>query len=46
MGYPEELRDEILERVLSKSNPQVGKLAKEFGISRATIFNWKKRLVC
>ena len=42
MGYPEELRDEILERVLSKSNPQIGKLAKEFGISRATIFNWKK----
>ena len=34
MGYPEELRDEILERVLSKSNPGVGKLAEEFGISR------------
>ena len=48
MGYPEELRDEILERVLSKSNPGVGKLAEEFGISRATIFNWKKEagLLC
>lgn len=41
MGYPEELRDEVLGEVLSK-NPPVGKLAKEFGISRATIFNWKK----
>ena len=42
MGYPEELRDEILGRVLSKSNPGIGKLAKEFGIGRTTIFKWKK----
>ena len=38
----EELRDEVLKRVVSSSNPQVGKLAKEFGISRTTIFNWRK----
>ena len=42
MKYPEELRDEILKELLSENNPQVGKLAKEFGISRATIFNWRK----
>ena len=42
MKYPEELRDEILKELLSENNPQVGKLAKEFGISRATMFNWRK----
>lgn len=42
MGYTQELRDEVLERVFSTRNPQIGKLAKEFGISRTTIFKWKK----
>jgi len=42
MKYPEELRDEVLKELLSENDPQVGKLAKEFGISRATMFNWRK----
>ena len=45
MGYLEDLRDEVLERALSKKNPETSKSAKEFCTNRATIFNGRKKPV-
>ena len=42
MIYPDELRDEVLESVISKKKTPIVQQAREFGISRSTMLRWRK----
>jgi transposase len=39
MGYPIQLREAVLKKVLQRNKPQ-HEIAKEFGVSRSTIGKW------
>ena len=42
MIYPDELREEILEKAISSKKTPMVQLAKEYGISRGTLLSWRK----
>lgn len=42
MGYSIQLKEAVLQKVLSGSKPQY-KIAKEFGVGKSTIRNWLKQ---
>ena len=41
MGYSIQLKEAVLQKVLSASKPQY-EIAKEFGVGKSTIRNWLK----
>lgn len=43
MGYPAERREAVLKKLLPPNNISVAKLAKEEGISDATLYLWRKQ---
>ena len=42
MGYPSERKEAILRKMLAPNNKSVRELAREEGISEATLYNWRK----
>ena len=42
MGYPSERKEAILRKMLAPNNRSVRELAREEGISEATLYNWRK----
>ncbi len=42
MGYPSERKEAILRKMLPPNNKSVRELAREEGISEATLYNWRK----
>lgn len=40
--YPKEFRDDVV-RVARRGDTQFGQLAKDFGVSEASIYNWVKQ---
>ena len=43
MGYPKERRESVLKKMLPPNNLSITALAKEEGISNATLYNWRKQ---
>lgn len=41
MGYPKELRDAVIVKLLSPNSPGPTKVADEFGISFKTVYRWR-----
>ncbi len=42
MGYPRERKEAVLKKMLPPSNKSIPEIAKEEGISEATLYNWRK----
>lgn len=42
MGYPTERKEAVLEKMLPPNNKSIPEIAKEEGISEATLYNWRK----
>lgn len=42
MGYPKERKEAVLKKMLPPSNKSIPEIAKEEGISEATLYNWRK----
>ena len=42
MRYTDELREEVLEKAISRKKTPFVRVAKEFGISRSTFLKWRK----
>lgn len=43
MGYPKERKESVLKKMLPPNNLSITALAKEEGISDATLYNWRKQ---
>ena len=43
MRYPEERKEAVLKKMLPPNNPSISTLAKEEGISEATLYNWRNQ---
>jgi len=41
MGYPAERKEAVLKKLLPPNNISIAELAKEEGISDATLYNWR-----
>ena len=42
MGYPKERKEAVLKKMLPPINKSIPQIAKEDGISEATLYNWRK----
>ncbi len=42
MGYPKERKEAVLKKMLPPNPKTIPKIAKEEGISEATLYNWRK----
>ena len=42
MGYPKERKEAVLKKMLPPSNKSIPEIAREEGISAATLYNWRK----
>jgi transposase-like protein len=42
VGYPKERKEAVLKKMLPPSNKTIPQIAKEEGISEATLYNWRK----
>jgi len=42
VGYPKERREAVLKKMLPPINKSIPQIAKEEGISEATLYNWRK----
>lgn len=42
MGYPKERKEAVLKKMLPPSNKTIPQIAREEGISEATLYNWRK----
>ena len=42
MGYPKELKAMVLQRMMAPGNETIGMLAKEFNVTEATLYAWRR----
>ena len=42
MGYPKERKEAVLKKMLPPNNRPIPVIAREEGISEATLYNWRK----
>ena len=42
MGYPKELKAMVLQRMMAPGNETIGVLAKEFNVTEATLYAWRR----
>ena len=42
MGYPKELKQKVLVRMMAPGNEKVSVLAREFNVTEATLYAWRR----